>query len=86
MPDNWKADLARSDGYYSLRSEATRGVEVRLFLTAALLADLEDKVYDQILNATRFPGRNLSSSRPTCITATACRSGACCSRKRAAAR
>src|ERR1700686_674814 len=59
MPDNWKADLARSDGYYSLRSEATRGVEVRLFLTAALLADLEDKVYDQILNATRFPGVKL---------------------------
>src|SRR5215210_9399784 len=58
--DNWK-HLARwhGDGYYTLQTEDTRDVPVRLFLTPSLLANTEDIIYRQIVNATRFPGVKL---------------------------
>jgi tRNA-splicing ligase RtcB len=56
---SWKDELRTADGFYALQNDDTRGVEVRLFLTPRLLEDLEDKVYDQILNAARFPGVKL---------------------------
>jgi len=54
---NWK-HLARwhGDGYYTLRTEDTRDVPVRLFLTPKLLQETEEIIYRQIINATRFPG------------------------------
>jgi tRNA-splicing ligase RtcB len=54
---NWK-HLARRHGagYYELQTDDTRDVPVRLFLTPQLLADAEDTLYRQIVNATRFPG------------------------------
>ena len=58
--DNWK-HLARwnGEGFYELRTEDTRDVPVRMFLTPRLLADAEDILYRQIVNATRFPGVKL---------------------------
>jgi tRNA-splicing ligase RtcB len=55
--DNWK-HLARwnGEGYYTLRTEDTRDVPVRLFLTRTLFDEAEDILYRQIINATRFPG------------------------------
>ena len=55
--DNWK-HLARwhGDGYYTLQTEDTRDVPVRLFLTPKLLQETEEIIYRQIVNATRFPG------------------------------
>jgi len=58
---NWK-HLARWNGhhgYYELQTEDTGDVPVRLFLTPALLAETEDILYRQIINATRFPGVRL---------------------------
>lgn len=57
---NWK-DFARptGEGFYLLETEDTREVPVRLFLTPALLAEAEDTLYRQIINATRFPGVKL---------------------------
>ncbi|HYN84868.1 MAG TPA: RtcB family protein [Pyrinomonadaceae bacterium] len=54
---NWK-HLARWDGrgFYALHTDDTRDVPVRLFLTPQLLANAEDILYRQIVNATRFPG------------------------------
>src|SRR5215217_4344326 len=58
--DNWK-HLARWDGrgYYTLRTEDTGDVPVRMFLTRKLLDETEDIIYRQIVNATRFPGVKL---------------------------
>jgi tRNA-splicing ligase RtcB (3'-phosphate/5'-hydroxy nucleic acid ligase) len=58
--DNWK-HLARwhGDGYYELHTEDTGDVPVRLFLTPTLLQEVEDILYCQIVNATRFPGVRL---------------------------
>src|ERR1044071_2553784 len=58
--DNWK-HLARwhGDGYYTLQTEDTGDVPVRLFLTPSLLKNTEDIIYRQIVNATRFPGVKL---------------------------
>ena len=57
---NWKAlAVWHSDGYYTLKTDDTGEVPVRLFLTPALLAELEDMLYQQIVNATRFPGVQL---------------------------
>src|ERR1051325_2058293 len=55
--DNWK-HLARwnAEGYYTLRTEDTGNVPVRLFLTRTLFDEAEDILYRQIVNATRFPG------------------------------
>ena len=57
---NWK-QLARwtSEGFYELRTEDTRDVPVRMFLTERLMQDAEDILYRQIVNATRFPGVKL---------------------------
>ena len=57
---NWK-HLARwnGEGFYELRTEDTRDVPVRMFLTARLFEDAEDILYRQIVNATRFPGVKL---------------------------
>lgn len=54
---NWK-HLARwhGAGYYELQTEDTGDVPVRLFLTPKLLAETEEIIYRQIVNATRFPG------------------------------
>jgi len=46
-------------GFFFLCSEETRGVPVRLFLNEALLNDVDDEVYKQIVNATRFAGVKL---------------------------
>ncbi len=54
---NWKQlCLWNDDGYFSLSTEDIVDVPVRLFLTHSLLTDLEDLIYRQIVNATRFPG------------------------------
>src|ERR1051325_10148989 len=55
--DNWK-HLARwhGEGYYTLHTEDTGEVPVRLFLTPKLLRETEEIIYRQIVNATRFPG------------------------------
>ncbi|HEY0384962.1 MAG TPA: RtcB family protein, partial [Pyrinomonadaceae bacterium] len=55
--DNWK-HLARwnGEGYYTLCTEDTADVPVRLFLTQTLFDEAEDILYRQIVNATRFPG------------------------------
>ena len=56
----WK-HLARwhGDGYYSLQTEDTRDVPVRMFLTRSLLDSAEDILYRQIVNATRFTGARM---------------------------
>ncbi|MDT4966286.1 MAG: hypothetical protein QOJ64_1023 [Acidobacteriota bacterium] len=63
--DNWK-HLARwhGDGYYTLQTEDTGDVPVRLFLTPSLLNNTEDIIYRQIVNATRFPGVRLVAITP----------------------
>jgi len=60
----WK-DFAilHEDGYFTLATEETDDVPVRLFLTAQLLEEVEDDIYKQIVNATKFPGVKL-----VCIT------------------
>ncbi|HEV2037052.1 MAG TPA: RtcB family protein, partial [Candidatus Eremiobacteraceae bacterium] len=56
----WRNQLCRDQrGYYSLVSEETKGVEVRLFLSDAFLDDVDGAVYKQMLNATSFPGVKL---------------------------
>jgi tRNA-splicing ligase RtcB len=62
---NWK-ELAvwNAEGYYLLRSEDIGDVPVRLFLTSALLAEADDKLYRQIVNAARFPGAKLVAITP----------------------
>src|SRR6267142_3096196 len=62
---NWK-HLARwnGEGYYELRTEDTRDVPVRMFLTPRLFEDAEDILYRQIVNATRFPGVKLVAITP----------------------
>jgi tRNA-splicing ligase RtcB (3'-phosphate/5'-hydroxy nucleic acid ligase) len=56
----WKQMCALTpQNYYELRTEDTGDVPVRLFLTPALLAEAEDILYRQIINATRFPGVRL---------------------------
>ena len=57
---NWK-DYAvhHADGYYDLRTADTGEVPVRLFFSPALLAEAENDLYPQIVNATRFPGVKL---------------------------
>lgn len=61
----WKT-LAQwnAEGYYVLQTEDTRDVPVRLFLTPALLEQVEDGLYQQIINATRFPGVRLVAIMP----------------------
>jgi tRNA-splicing ligase RtcB len=61
----WKKRARWNDeGYFVLQTEDTRDVPVRLFLTPALLAEVEDGLYQQIINATRFPGARLVALMP----------------------
>jgi tRNA-splicing ligase RtcB len=55
--NNWK-QLAKwnDDGYFALSTEDIGDVPVRLFMTRDLLLELEEIIYRQIVNATRFPG------------------------------
>src|SRR5882672_609683 len=54
---DWKARAVWSgEGYFRLETGDTRDVEVRLFVTQALLTEAEPTLYRQIINATRFPG------------------------------
>lgn len=56
----WKDFVTLTDnGYYNLVTRDTANVPVRLFLTHALLRDAETTLYQQIINATRFPGAKL---------------------------
>jgi tRNA-splicing ligase RtcB (3'-phosphate/5'-hydroxy nucleic acid ligase) len=73
-------------GFYGLQNHETGGVPVRLFLNESLLADVDDEVYRQVLNATRFPGTKLVVITPDvhqgygipvgCVVVTDARSGA----------
>ena len=57
---NWKSFVTPSGaGYFTLQTNDTRDVPVRMFLTGTLLASAEDNLYRQIVNATRFPGVRL---------------------------
>lgn len=54
---NWKEQATwHNEGYFTLATEDTDNVPVRLFLTAALLEQAEEDIYKQIVNATQFPG------------------------------
>lgn len=57
---HWKDFVTlHKDGYYELKCHDTGSVPVRLFLTHALLRDADKTLYQQIINATRFPGTKL---------------------------
>lgn len=56
----WKRLAARdSRGFYRLATRDTGDVEVRLFLSPALLLEAEPTLYRQIVQATCFPGTRL---------------------------
>jgi tRNA-splicing ligase RtcB len=56
MP-TWKDQLVRDrTGFFRLESDATHGVPVRFVLTERLLEATEDNLFEQVLNATAFPG------------------------------
>src|SRR5438270_12748484 len=62
---SWKdqaTDTGR--GYYTLATEDTGNVPIRLFLTPALLDSVEDSIYPQIVNAARFPGVRMVAITP----------------------
>src|SRR5690349_15672466 len=57
---DWKYYAVRNPGgYFDLQTEDTGDVPVRLFFTQELLDATEETIYDQIINATRFPGVKL---------------------------
>jgi tRNA-splicing ligase RtcB (3'-phosphate/5'-hydroxy nucleic acid ligase) len=61
----WKQFARDSgEGYFSLSTEDTKGIPVRLFLTPNLLDALEDNIYSQIVNAASFPGVKLVAITP----------------------
>lgn len=58
--ERWKSLARRTEhGYYELKTEDTGDVPVRLFLTPRLFEETEEILYQQIVNATRFPGVKL---------------------------
>jgi len=60
LAERWKEAAVRGGpGWYSLATEDTRGVPVRLVFSPRLLEELEDGIYPQLVNATRFPGVKL---------------------------
>ncbi|MEO7096629.1 MAG: RtcB family protein, partial [Polyangiales bacterium] len=63
---DWKRKAERTDeGYFRLRTQDIGDdVQVRLFLTEALLREAEPTLYKQIVNATRFPGAKLVAITP----------------------
>lgn len=84
---DWKARATWTpEGYYRLQTEDIGDVPVRLFLTPALLDELEDSLYQQIVNAARFPGVRLVVITPDahfgygvpvgCVILTECERGA----------
>jgi len=57
---DWKRLAVWSDdGYFRLQTEDTGDVQVRLFLSQALLTELNGGVYSQLVQATRFAGCKL---------------------------
>src|SRR6478735_8118116 len=57
---DWKNYAIRNpEGYFDLQTEDTGDVPVRLFFTQELFDAAEDALYQQIINATRFPGVKL---------------------------
>jgi len=64
---SWKDRLQlAAGGFYRWCDEQTGGIEVRLFLTPALLADAEENLAAQIINATKFPGARFVVITPDC--------------------
>ncbi len=62
---SWKDQTRDSGkGFYTLSTGDTGDVPVRLFLTPALLDAVEESIYPQIVNATRFPGVKLVAITP----------------------
>jgi len=61
----WKDSVSDTgQGYFTLATEDTHGVPVRLFLTPNLLDAVEDSIYPQIVNATSFPGTRMVAITP----------------------
>src|SRR5438445_1801838 len=61
----WKDQVRDTgQGYYTLATEDTSDVPVRLFLTPALLDSVEDSIYPQIVNAASFPGVRMVAITP----------------------
>src|ERR1700736_3290739 len=62
---NWKDQVRDTGhGYYTLATELTGDVPIRLFLTPALLDSVEDSIYPQIVNAASFPGVRMVAITP----------------------
>jgi len=62
---SWKEQASDTGrGYYTLATEDTGNVPIRLFLTPALLDSVEDSIYPQIVNAARFPGARMVAITP----------------------
>jgi len=62
---SWKSAVKDSgQGFYTLQTEDTGAVPVRLFLTPQLLDELEESIYPQIVNAASFPGVKLVAITP----------------------
>src|SRR5256884_7724195 len=62
---SWKDQVRDTgQGYYTLATEDTHDVPVRLFLTPALLDSVEDSIYPQIVNAASFPGARMVAITP----------------------
>lgn len=62
---DWKQRAVWSEGgYFRLDTADVAGVEVRMFVTQALLTEAEPTLYRQIVNATRFPGAKLVAITP----------------------
>lgn len=62
---NWKDHVTDTGrGYYTLATEDTGDVPVRLFLTPNLLEAVEDSIYPQIVNAASFPGTRMVAITP----------------------
>lgn len=60
MSIDWKKHLSRHPtGYYELISNDTRGVPVRFFVNEPLIESMEESLYQQVINATQFPGTRL---------------------------
>jgi tRNA-splicing ligase RtcB (3'-phosphate/5'-hydroxy nucleic acid ligase) len=56
----WRSQLTKDkSGFYRLQCGQTNQIEVRLFLSEELLADVDEFVFQQIQNATNFPGVKL---------------------------
>ncbi|HEY8737376.1 MAG TPA: RtcB family protein [Candidatus Dormibacteraeota bacterium] len=62
---SWKDHVTDTGrGYYTLATEDTGDLPVRLFLTPNLLEAVEDSIYPQIVNAASFPGTRMVAITP----------------------